>query len=303
MKKMTEEYFYLKALEKHGLKYDYSKVEFVKATIPVVIHCTEHDITFEVEPRGHLKGTGCYKCSSRYIDTEVFIRRASNVHKQYYTYPETNYKNNKIKVKIVCPVHGEFEQLPSEHLAGSGCRKCKNAASGQAKRTTTHDFILRSKVVHNNKYTYEQTEYGKGNKDGVIITCPIHGTFVQRPNDHLAGRGCQSCAVENSNGGFDKSKPAILYYLSINNGEAYKIGITNRTVRERYSKTELEAITILDTVYYSIGVEAYREEQRILKEYKAFTYTGPHLLKSGNTELFWIDVLKKDTKAEVIEDE
>ena len=71
--------------------------------------------------------------------------------------------------------------------------------------------------------------------------------FPQTPDTHLKGSGCPSCAVT----GFDRNKPGTLYYLSINDGEAYKIGITNRTVQQRYTNLDLESITILHQIHYS----------------------------------------------------
>ena len=34
------------------------------------------------------------------------------------------YKNNKTKICIICPEHGEFWQLANSHLKGCGCPKC-----------------------------------------------------------------------------------------------------------------------------------------------------------------------------------
>jgi len=42
MKKLTTEEFIKKAREVHGDKYDYSKVEYLNATTPVVIICPKH---------------------------------------------------------------------------------------------------------------------------------------------------------------------------------------------------------------------------------------------------------------------
>jgi hypothetical protein len=33
----------------------------------------------------------------------------------------------RTKIHIKCPKHGIFEQLPSNHLSGSGCPKCKRS--------------------------------------------------------------------------------------------------------------------------------------------------------------------------------
>ena len=55
---------------------------------------------------------------------DEFIRRAQAIHGTKYDYSLVEYVNNKTKVKIICPVHGEFEQEPSTHLQGKGCIKC-----------------------------------------------------------------------------------------------------------------------------------------------------------------------------------
>jgi hypothetical protein len=56
--------------------------------------------------------------------TNDFIEKVKNIHNNKYDYSLVNYINNKTKVKIVCPIHGMFEQIPGSHLNGSGCKKC-----------------------------------------------------------------------------------------------------------------------------------------------------------------------------------
>jgi len=61
---------------------------------------------------------------------------------------------------------------------------------------TTEEFIHSAKLMHEDKYEYDKTEY-KDNKTRVCITCTIHGDFFQIPNHHLSGRGCPRCAKNN----------------------------------------------------------------------------------------------------------
>ena len=63
------------------------------------------------------------------------------------------------------------------------------------KKSNTNDFIEKAKKIHPNRYSYELVDY-KNNKTPVIITCPTHGNFKRRPNDHLNGQGCKDCGVE-----------------------------------------------------------------------------------------------------------
>lgn len=56
--------------------------------------------------------------------TEQFISEARLIHGNKYDYSKVEYKTNKNKVCIICPVHGEFLQNAKSHLQGHGCRKC-----------------------------------------------------------------------------------------------------------------------------------------------------------------------------------
>ena len=59
-------------------------------------------------------------------------------------------------------------------------------------KVTTESFIARAKELHGERYDYSLVEY-TGNRYIVHIICAIHGTFQQRPNDHLRPRGCPAC--------------------------------------------------------------------------------------------------------------
>ncbi len=129
MFRLTTEGFIPRARRVHGNKYDYALVEFSDAYIPVKIICREHG-EFEQTPNVHLSGHGCQTCGrlaatkARRLTTEQFIAQAKRVHGDKYDYSLVSYETTELPVKIVCRAHGEFEQKPHYHLAGSGCRKC-----------------------------------------------------------------------------------------------------------------------------------------------------------------------------------
>lgn len=60
----------------------------------------------------------------RKLTNEEFIAKARLIHRDKYDYSLTNYVDNRTKVIIICPVHGEFEQSPNDHLNGAGCPHC-----------------------------------------------------------------------------------------------------------------------------------------------------------------------------------
>lgn len=95
-------------------------------------------------------------------------------------------------------------------------------------------------------------------------------------------------------GGFKVNKPGVLYYLKVGNGTAYKIGITNRSVDKRFTLQDLQSVRVLKVWKFQDGLACRSEEQRILQTYKDYKYQGPPLLTSGNSELFYKDILGLD---------
>ena len=59
-------------------------------------------------------------------------------------------------------------------------------------KLTTEEFIKKAREVHGDKYDYSKVEY-VNNQIPVEIVCPIHGTFIQRPSNHLRGNRCPQC--------------------------------------------------------------------------------------------------------------
>ncbi len=98
----------------------------------------------------------------------------------------------------------------------------------------------------------------------------------------------------------DYSKPAILYYLRIDAQPCpvYKIGVTARSVGERFTPADLEKITVLRTQRYRLGKWAKCAETQTLRAFTDDRYTGRDLLSSGNSELFTRDVLNLDLETQ-----
>ena len=128
-RKRTRAEFVELANKVHNNKYDYSKTYYCSSHVPIVIICPEHG-EFSMVPANHLRGQGCPKCANlvkgvyQKSNTEDFIRKSKLVHGDKYDYSKVNYVNNRVKVTIICPEHGEFVQKPLDHLHGSGCPEC-----------------------------------------------------------------------------------------------------------------------------------------------------------------------------------
>lgn len=123
---------------------------------------------------------------------ENFIEKAKQVHNGKYDYSKVEYVNNKTKVCIICPEHGEFWQTPNSHLMGCGCKKCGYIFNSKNNSMGLNTFIEKAKQVHADKYDYSKIKY-INNYTKVCIICPVHGEFWQTPFAHLQGQGCPNC--------------------------------------------------------------------------------------------------------------
>ena len=198
-RKDNNESFIEKARKIYGDKYDYSKVNYIDSLQKVCIICPKHG-EFLKRADGFLQGHGCPKCGKEIGDMKItltkeeFIEKAKEVHGDKYDYSKVNYTNQKKKVCIICPEHGEFWQNPFSHYNGNGCPKCGLIKRSKTQTKSTEKFIKQAKEVHGDKYDYSKVNYVNTNTL-INIICPEHGVFEQKPTYHLNGCGCQQCST------------------------------------------------------------------------------------------------------------
>ena len=203
--------FVEKAKKVHGDKYDYSKVEYIRSDQDVCIICPEHG-EFLQTPNKHLGGEGCKECgkitaaNKRCLKTEDFISKAIKVHGNKYIYDKTNLsiRDEKGRIIITCPIHGDFSQTPHNHLCGKGCSECGKENRVKKKRLVQENVIKRFIEKYGNKYDYSKVVYEKMHSD-VIIICPKHGEFTCTPANHLSGKGCPRCKMSHAECNVEKA--------------------------------------------------------------------------------------------------
>lgn len=139
--------------------------------------------------------------------TEQFIRDAVIKHGNKYDYSLVEYVGTHSKVKILCPSHGEFEQLPMDHIKGRGCSNCGKISSASTRRKQQNAFIEEATRLHNNKYDYVMVDY-QNTCTKVKIICPNHGEFEQLPMNHLKLVGCPKCKTS-------KGETTIIRWLEL----------------------------------------------------------------------------------------
>lgn len=297
-KRKTTEDFIAEAKLVHGDKYDYSKTNYINSRIKVTIICSKHG-EFEQIAKSHSRGNGCKACAMEYVQNknkktqQICIKDFVRIHGNKYDYSKVDYIDDATKVVIICPTHGEFSQIPSAHIQKCGCPKC-GIESTREKRTIPFETFVKNAIkVHGNKFTYFKNDY-VSYKKSTAIKCNQCSTIFKTSPQHHAGpdqTGCPSCAIS----GFQPNKPAYLYYLKVttNDGQIlYKLGITNRTVNERFNLSDLAKIEIVKQKLYENGQDALDWETKLKRMYKEYQYKGPDILSSGNTELFTEDIMK-----------
>ena len=197
----TQESYIAKAKEVHGDTYDLSKIMVCRMNDPITVICKKHG-EFNIGADKFLLGKGCKEClmDTRRINTEDYIKRANLKHDNKYDYTNIKLKNTSDKIKIGCPIHGEFERGASDHLyAGRGCYECDRIKNIENRKLPLSEFISRSKDIHGDKYDYSNVKIGVNlKKNKVLIGCPIHGPFYQSPAQHLIGSGCNKCGYVKS---------------------------------------------------------------------------------------------------------
>lgn len=208
MKKVTTKDIIQRLISIHGNKYDYSKVDYKNSNSKIILVCPKHG-EFQIYPKHINEGRGCQKCSKHTITTEEFIEKAQQIHNNKYNYSNIKYTGSHDKIKIICPIHGEFEQEARKHLDGHGCPKCGFENTKNKQSYSTQKFVELSNKVHNNKYNYSKVNY-INNKTKVEIICPKHGSFYQVPYSHLSGEGCPKCKAS-------KGENQIELFLKENN--------------------------------------------------------------------------------------
>jgi hypothetical protein len=174
--KYTTEEFIEAAKEKWGDKYDYSLTEYKNSKTKVKII---HDgIIYEQMSLSHFKYP-----PEQFLNQEIFLIKARRKWGDKYDYSLVNFISTHHRIKII--FQGVlYEQLPNNHL---------KYAPEKRNISTPEEFVTESREIHNNKYSYEKSVYINRSQK-IVITCPIHGDFEQRPDVHLRGSGCKKCS-------------------------------------------------------------------------------------------------------------
>jgi hypothetical protein len=216
--------------------------------------------------------------AARITDTEINRRLKEKRDNEYeLNGPSTGIKNKTSVVHKVCGT--TWDVIPHDVIRGvSTCPNC-----AVAKRRTISEAAKLVEEKTKGEYTIIGDYTGVKSK-ALIQHIPCGYTWHTIPHDIARGASrCLSC-TPNRDSGFDKTKPAILYFLTftVQSQPFFKIGITNRTIEERYA-AEPYPIETVWSISFDKGITALELEKYFLKKYGSFK-VNTKVLKDGNTE-------------------
>lgn len=198
--------------------------------------------------------------------------------KRKYTDEELMYDAKKYKTRYEWQKSSRNMYNASKHIGLKFLDKCCEHME-QLKHKWTEEEILKIACNYSSRKEFEIIEpncYAAARRKGILKKATNHMKL-------------------NSNT-FNANAKTILYYISINNGMYYKIGVTNFSVERRFEKEYSLDIKIIFEKKYSTGYEALEKESEIINKYKKYK-TEDNVLKYGNTEVFTFDILGLDIQS------
>ena len=126
------------------------------------------------------------------LTTESMIERFRSRHGDTYDYSnvDSDSRDEKGRVRIICPIHGEFLQTPMNHIRGKGCPLC----FGTHKKNT-NDVISEIKSRYGDKYIIPNDFVYISNKASFNMICKKHGEWSTTYSRLITkGCGCKKCS-------------------------------------------------------------------------------------------------------------
>ena len=276
-------------------EYDFSKFEYKGNQIKSKIKCDKNHV-YSVVPNDLLYGYGCPECAKSKITgrplNEITTEQRNKLLDRDIFINIKDYTGSNSKLEAECLVcDHRWNVRIGSLLSGIGCPECAKNNISKKLAVPFKEAVKRAKNIYGDEYYYVKKTY-VNSKTPMKIVCYEHGGFFASIQSHcrpIRPSVCKECHPPVY--GFDKNKEAILYSIRI--GDLYKIGITNRNVEQRYTKSDKDLFE--DTVEISMsGIDAFEKEKYLKEKYSEYRYNGDDILENGNTEMFTIDIFKEE---------
>lgn len=272
----TSEDFVREVRDIWGDRWDLSQTIYVNATTRVSLNCREHGEFHQFPSAVTSKKIGCKPCAARVRKAskqKEFIRRAQSIHADRWRYTEVRYDDSRTKVTITCPQHGNFQQLPSEHLRPTPT-PCPNCRAEEQRVVRQEKFLELLEDTYPDK-THEGLQYSDSHT-AIQLRCEEHGTYTQLPYDYLRGHlGCTRCNRKSS-----RAEEHLLQFVSSLGlePESHKRGLLGNTNQEIdiYIPSAQVGLEFNGVYYHS---ELFMEKDYHFRKYQAAKDAGIRLIQ------------------------
>jgi hypothetical protein len=176
-------------ISKHGDKFTYEEFNYINNKQWILVTC-DRGHSYKTQILTHLKSKGCPYCRGVKRDANLILNSLKEKHNNYYDYSLSSWNKIDDHITIICPEHGQFQQILKLHLKGHRCQKCSNRY-----RKTNDDFLknLRIKFPDIN---FDISEF-KNSKTRINAFCKKHGLISFQPN--FKKHVCKKCFQEEKN--------------------------------------------------------------------------------------------------------
>ncbi len=269
-------------------------------SITICKKCKESTLLSITNIKNRVKRKGFLTCEQCYIKpdqktkktNEEFIQEVFNLVGDEYTFLE-DYICNKTPILLRHNICGKEYKKDPNHFLGRNVR-CTDCGTGKGYTKSNKQFIEKVFELVGDEYTFLEDIQGVHTEIKYVHN--VCGEINKiRPSNFLYNNSrCPICVTH----GFDSSKKAILYYIKLKTiPELYKVGVTNKTVEERFNKTEQDMMDIIFTVNYEDGKEAIKMERKILENFDLYRLSekpSDFILHTGWSECFTQDILGEE---------
>jgi len=273
----------------------------------VTMQCQQCDKEFTMRERSkdaHLIKP-CESCSKKNIAYNNFIKKAELKHRDKFDYSlitKENYVNLFTPVDIICKDHGVFQQKPKDHTSKLNGKLCCPSCVYEFNKIHNKRSIeswkeeLKEKAPHITMVKHGNSD---SNTEACTLNCQFHGEFkttlASIKNQVYI---CNKCAIENNAYDIRLKRTDVkgtLYHIYIPYLKLWKIGVTTKSLSERFRKLPYTYEVVWQHTYSTVK-EAYEKEFAFLKHYRSYRkFTTPSDLLGeckGSTELLTCTIPK-----------
>lgn len=170
---------------------------YINNKTPINCKCKICEHQWEARP-DNLMHWGCPKCRLKKIGDknrkswEQVIQDFIKVHGNRYDYSKVKYTRSDEKICIICKEHGEFWQIPDNHLQGHGCPKC-NSSKGEL---LIEQFLKENNIKYIQQYQISiSTDINPSGIAKIDFYLPDYNCFIEyngeqhyKPIKHFGGK-------------------------------------------------------------------------------------------------------------------